>query len=684
MDSSRPKVSKSKIPVKVPMKSRTQLSVQISEREAIENEENEKSHAVSTIIKKRTYPYKVQQTVNLNNKYNSKAAKSNSTDVCRRSGIKSELKQPSVPIKRNENKQLSSTTFRTKIHYSSKTSDKEINKQSDLPVRNAVKREAKQKSSNLIKKKVIHSNLQNNFPKTGSEEQSKDSNHISQQDITFVADERFRHLILSGKELTPSTLKSCCDTKQSFMNERPSLYKRFEAPVNPYQEILKAIENRDLVVEDRRISTLRKIYPSPLRNERPSLYKKFENPVNPYQELYKVIENRDLAAGDCRFSTLKKVYPSPVKERNSLHKQYMHVNNPYQEALNSLAELRIKQNLKDKKKVTFNLPGDPLSATVSEDENMTENVKSRLTDISETCDGNNSSSTPEFPEGIILSKPNDISSIEVTPSSSSISKSDDVNRKIFENCPESIEEKSDFCTDLQSIPTPPSSYSQIVPNIKDNISLKSDTSLFEGKVYKNFRGLNTFGSEARRSFYKPSNLVFNSLRISELRSSLYFARSEQPRQKTFSKLCTPKPISFNPKTKLTENISPEFLSRRTSNILSHAPINTPLVLKSLANSDLENYESSPICKKLDFIDSPKTNHKEDEHSRKGEDSKENTQTFCLQNILTQQKILDQLAHQECHFLMQETTFPSNNRIHLLNPVARILLEGDEMVRMHFF
>ncbi|GFQ81532.1 hypothetical protein TNCT_610431, partial [Trichonephila clavata] len=75
-----------KIPVKVPVKSRIQLSIPITERETIEKDGKEKSHIQSTTVKKRIHPVKVQQTVNSNNKYNctSKAARCSSSNYCRR------------------------------------------------------------------------------------------------------------------------------------------------------------------------------------------------------------------------------------------------------------------------------------------------------------------------------------------------------------------------------------------------------------------------------------------------------------------------------------------------------------------------------------------------------------------------------------------------------------------------
>ncbi|GFQ95819.1 uncharacterized protein TNCT_571072 [Trichonephila clavata] len=688
MDSSRPKVFKSKIPVKVPVKSRIQLSIPITERETIEKEGKEKSHIQSTT---RIHSIKVQQTVNSNNKYNctSKAASCSSSNYCRRSEVKTEFKKHVVPVETKKSKQFNSTTFKTKTYDSSKTSIKETKKQNDLSVKNGNKREVKQNRTNLTKKKITQSNLQkNDFHMFESEKLSKNSNHISQQNIIFEADERFRHHILSGKELTPSMLNSCNSKKLSSTYERPSLYTKLKAPANSLQEVLKSIENRDFAAEGRATELKKVGYSSPLK-VRNSLYEQCAFVGDPFQEAFKNLAELRLKQ---KLKYTKKVTfnlsatdsPSEIepegenhkrgnnKERNSLYKQRLYVGDPLQEALNSLAELRIKQQHKDKKKVTFNLPAtDSLHTTVSDDEKYNKkNSKSRLTDIDKKSYGTDSPSIPEFPGENFLSEQYENPSIEEILSTPAVSSSDDLSKKVYENCLfRNIEEnKSEFCTDMLNV-TSPISCSHIVPNTTDN-TLKSGSSL---KGHNNFRGLGVLGSEIRRSFMKPSNPLFNTFRTSELRSSLYSIRSEQPRQIIFSKLCTPKPISFNPDSKLTEDISPAFFSRRTSNILSHAPINTPLVLKSLANSDLDNCEFSSICKKLDFSDSPKTSHKEDEGSRK-----ENTQTFYLQSILTQQKILDQLAHQECNILMHETQFPSNNRSHLQNPVARILLEGDEM------
>ncbi|GFY49830.1 uncharacterized protein TNIN_169981 [Trichonephila inaurata madagascariensis] len=640
MDSSRPKVLKSKIPVKVPVKSRIQLSIPITEREIIEKEGKEKSHTQSTTVKKRIYPVKVQQTVNSNNKYNctSKAAKCSSSNYYRRSEIKTEFKNPWFQLR---------------------------------------------------KRRV--NNFKNDFPMSESEKQLKNTNHISQQNIIFEADERFRHHILSGKELTPSMLNSWSSKKQSSTYERPSLYKKFKAPANAIQEVLKSIENKNFAAEGR-VTELKKVgYSSPLKL-RNSLYEQSAFVGDPFQEAFKNLAELRLKQKlkDKKKVTFNLSASDPLsetenegenhktgnnKERNSLYKQRVFVGDPLQEALNSLAELRIKQQLKDKKKVTFNLPvTDSLHTTVSDDENSNKiNSKSRLTDIDKESYGSNSPSIPEFPGEIFYQKILKIPAIEVIPSTPAVSSSEDISKKVYKNCNfRSIEEnKSEFCSDMLNVTTPPISCSRVVPNTTDSI-LKSGASLFKEKGYNNFKGLGVLESKIRRSFMKPSNPLFNTFRTSELRSSLCSIRSEQPRQRIFSKLCTPKPISFNPDSKLTEDISPAFFSRRTSNILSHAPINTPLVLKSLANSDLDNCEFSLICKKLDFSDSPQTTHK-DEDSRK-----ENTQTFYLQSILTQQKILDQLAHQECNILMHATQFPSYNRLHLRNPVAQILLEGDEM------
>ncbi|GFV96398.1 uncharacterized protein TNCV_2869761 [Trichonephila clavipes] len=473
--------------------------------------------------------------------------------------------------------------------------------------------------------------------------------------------------------------------------ERPSLYKKLKAPANAIQEILKSIENKNFAAEGR-VTELKKVgYSSPLKL-RNSLYEQSAFVGDPFQEAFKNLAELRLKKKlkDKKKVTFNLSATDPLsetepegenhktgnnKERNSLYKQRVFVGDPLQEALNSLAELRIKQQLKDKKKVTFNLSAtDSLHTTVSDDKNYNKiNSKSRLTDIDKESYGSNSPSIPEFPGANILSENFENPAIEVIPSTLAVSSSDDLSKKVYKNCNfrSSEENKSEFCSDMLNVTTPPISCSRVVPNTT-NIILKSGASLFKEKGHNNFKGLGVLESEIRRSFMKPSNPLFNTFRTSELRGSLYSTRSEQPRQRIFSKLCTPKPISFNPDSKLTEDISPAFFSRRTSNILSHAPINTPLVLKSLANSDLNNCELSLICKKLDFSDSPQTTHK-DEDSRK-----ENTQTFYLQSILTQQKILDQLAHQECNILMHQTQFPSNHRSHLRNPVAQILLQGDEM------
>ncbi|GFV96400.1 hypothetical protein TNCV_2869781 [Trichonephila clavipes] len=270
MDYSRPKVLKSKIPVKIPVKSRIQLSIPITERETIEKEGKEKSHTQSTTVKKRIHLVKVQQTVNSSNKYNctSKAAKCSSTNYCRRSEIKTELKKPVVPVEKKESKQFRSTTFKTKTYDLSKMLNKETKKKNDLSVKNGNKREVKQNKSNLTKKKNTQSDLQkNDFPMSESEKQSKNSNHISQQNIIFEADERFRHHILSGKDLTPSMLNSWSSKKQSSTEKgnstvkgdqcgtqykcsfNPKEYKASELAESIYRDLCDPMLTHDSIVE---------------------------------------------------------------------------------------------------------------------------------------------------------------------------------------------------------------------------------------------------------------------------------------------------------------------------------------------------------------------------------------------------------------------------------------------------
>ncbi|GIY37994.1 uncharacterized protein CEXT_638381 [Caerostris extrusa] len=200
----------------------------------------------------------------------------------------------------------------------------------------------------------------------------------------------------------------------------------------------------------------------------------------------------------------------------------------------------------------------------------------------------------------------------------------------------------------------------------------------------NMKNAVTFHPQIRNSVIRSANPLLNLLQASEFMQSLLSKRSDQVSKRTFSRICTPQPVSFFQRAKMTGCASPEFLSKRTSNIITHAPLNTPLVLRNLANCDL-----SPVSKKLDFSDSHEESKLQIEDSKeddvedeilkghKSEGEKENTQTLC-QNILTQQKILDQIADQECSIFMYDAAFPAYCRSDLLNPIAETLNDGDEM------
>ncbi|KAF8791852.1 hypothetical protein HNY73_003523 [Argiope bruennichi] len=498
---------------------------------------------------------------------------------------------------------------------------------------------------NPFEKKIPEINIESDDPFKISEEekQNKNSNHPSQTNIEFVADERMKNFILSNRELTPSMLKSSSKIKTSMM-DRPSLYNRFKLSVDPYKQALADIENYDLASERQRASEMHKnkLYGTPVQMERSSLYKGFKHPINPYKQALAEIKNSDLASERQRVSEMHKnrVHVSPLQNRNSLYKPLKCVGDPYQDALKSLAKLRVHRNIKSCKK------------------------KPEMTRISESSESS-TLPTPECEENILVSP---CSSPLKKVILDSPSKTDEVleNRQISDLClPEKNKEQKEtdcFINKMLNISTLTSSLKtdanngKVVRDLSPTLDLKQ----------KSDKKAATFNHEFKNSILKSMNPFLNLLRTSEVRQSLFSHQPECFFDKMNPKIFTPQPVSLYPRLRLSESISPEFLSRRTTDILSCAPINTPLVLKSLGK-----YELSPVCKKLEFKDSPKETNKEEN------DSRENSQTFYLQNILTQQKILDQLAHQECSILMHEATFPCEIRNYLQNPVAQILNDGDE-------
>ncbi|CAL1279826.1 unnamed protein product [Larinioides sclopetarius] len=485
---------------------------------------------------------------------------------------------------------------------------------------------AKQKENPLclFEKKIPKINLLDDDPFKNStkEKQVKNSNHPSQQDIEFVADERMKKLILSNRELTPSILKSCSNIKRSSAMERPSLYRKFNiGSVDPYKQALADIANYDLASEGRRVSEMQK----------------------------------------------NKLYLSPVQNRNSLYKHSKFVGDPYQDALKSIAALSMQQKIKScKKKVTFNLPGVDRSADSEvKDAKLGEKPVSTIQPKSNQGNEKNSGrSTPPSPKlgGNMLLTPGDKHSTEVTFDSSSktneLSEDKQISKKADLN---QLDKKTDIFINETSASA---SSLKAAANTEDVVHDLSP--ILHQQTTNKYTSI--FNHEIKNSILKTTvNPFLNSVRTSEARQSLFSSQSEHFLDKMNQKIFTPQPVSFYPRTNQSENISPEFLSRRTTDILSCAPINTPLVLKSLGQHEL-----SPVCKKLEFKDSPKGSKKEDS------DSKENTQTFYFQNIMTQQKILDQLAHQECCIFMHEAEFPCEIRENLQNPIARILNNGDEM------
>ncbi|GBM84909.1 hypothetical protein AVEN_23710-1 [Araneus ventricosus] len=550
-------------------------------------------------------------------------------------------RRPTTEVKRVNKSNLSSQVL------------KERNKKAAKEIPQKLKpAQGKQKENPLCSfdKRIPKVNmLDDDLFKTSTEEkQIKNSNHPSQPNIEFVADERMKKLILSNRELTPSILKSCSNIKTSSVMERPSLYKKLnKVPVDPYKQALADIANCDLASEGRRFSEMQK----------------------------------------------SRLYLSPAQNRNSLYKPSRCVGDPYQEALKSIAKLRMQQKIKScKKKVTFNLSGDDQSSdSEAKDANHGEKpvatIQPKLSKINEKSSGSNTLPSPEFEGNMLLtpgnnpskkvtfdtpktdevlgdrqiSKKTDLYLLEKKTDLNQLEKKTDLNELGEKNDFHQLEKKTDFFINKTS------ALASSLKTAANNEEIVHDLSPIL-HTQKTDKYISIFNNEIRNSILRTTvNPFLNSVRTSEVRQSLFSNQSERFLDKMNPKIFTPQPVSFYPQTKLSESISPEFLSRRTTDILSCAPINTPLVLKSLSRHEL-----SPVCKKLEFKDSPKESKKE------AGDSRENSQTFNLQNIMTQQKILDQLAHQECSIFMHEAQFPCEIRENLQNPIARILNNGDEM------
>ncbi|KAG8196941.1 hypothetical protein JTE90_009000 [Oedothorax gibbosus] len=192
--------------------------------------------------------------------------------------------------------------------------------------------------------------------------------------------------------------------------------------------------------------------------------------------------------------------------------------------------------------------------------------------------------------------------------------------------------------------------------------------------------------DSRYSLYLPRRPVIEPV-LEDTRYSLYLPRKPQlnlgeqdPRRSTLSKLCTPRPISFFPKPGNADSISPEFLCRRTSQIVAQAPISTPMVLRTMA----ANLEDSPspsrldeedgqVCQRLDFDDDS-----EEKPVRASISTPFKFNKCPIPGIVTNQQMLDNMADEECQAFSSFTWLPGNGERNFWNPVAHILTHGDDM------
>ncbi|GIY64872.1 uncharacterized protein CDAR_240131 [Caerostris darwini] len=654
MEKSRPKMLQSKIPVKASVKPNFS-SVFVSRNIVNKNEEKQKFHSKAALVKealpKETLGTRVQPKINT---VVFKSTKPKSQDIYKRTGMKGKF---STKSKNSEKEKFFVSTLKRgeKLSEINKKNLKpnnvaiinKIKKQQALPsVAESVKKSnASNKNFPKIDMKTNQSNnKQNNFHQVEEKiatkqkddfsviefkETQKNSNHISQQNIEFVADERFRKLILCEKELTPSILKPCYNRNMSSMYDRPSIYKKIEIPKDPYKEALAAIENIDHVTQEQRACEMKNI-------------------------------------NHCQ---------SPFKDRFSIYNQkYIFTGDPYEIALNSLSKLEVKQKVKNKKKVTFNLPAtNSFSETVTKKDCEKEN-KFRLTYANEKLEEARNNLVPEYEKDC-----GNVFSVKISAGSSLVTDLDSENVSGDSCYSKNIFNKeTDLCSDKISIVSSP--VSRTLQNIKENPLNFGMLTIPE--TPSNMENAATLHPQIRNSVIRSANPLLSQ--ASEFMQSLLSKRSDQVSKRTFSRICTPQPVLFFQQAKMTGCMSPEFLSKRTSNIITHAPLNTPLVLRNLAKCDL-----SPVSKKLDFSDSHEESKLQIEDSKeddvedeilkghKSEGEKENTQILC-QNILTQQKILDQIADQECSIFMYDAAFPAYCRSDLLNPIAETLNDGDEM------
>ncbi|GIY37992.1 uncharacterized protein CEXT_638371 [Caerostris extrusa] len=270
MEKSRPKMLQSKIPVMASVKP---------------NFSSVFSALVKEVLPKETLGTRVQPKINT---VVFKSTKPKSQDIYKRTGMKGKF---STKIAESVKKSNASNKNFPKIDMKTNQSNNKQNNFHQVEEKFATKQK-------------------DDFSEIEFKETQKNSNHISQQNIEFVADERFRKLILCEKELTPSILKPCYNRNMSSMYDRPSIYKKIEIPKDPYKEALAAIENIDHVAQEQRAC--------------------------------------EMNINHCQ---------SPFKDRFSIYNQkYVFTGDPSEIALNSLSKLEVKQKVKNKKKVTFNLP----------------------------------------------------------------------------------------------------------------------------------------------------------------------------------------------------------------------------------------------------------------------------------------------------------------------------------------